>query len=415
MTTLLEVYWEHTLIGQLWLDNENMQFAYNENWLNKKDALPLSVNLPLQKDPFSSSAVKIFFSNLLPEEELRKRLSKKYGISEDNYFGLLEKIGGECAGALSIIPKNYSLPQNPSYQILSNQELNNMIDNKTSTPLIVARDDIRMSLAGAQDKLPVFFKRPDLYLPIGFLPSSHILKPPSSDWEDTVINEMFCMTLAKRIGLNVPDVAIYNTDKYLCYMIERYDRITENDKLKRVHQEDFCQALGLMPSQKYQQDGGHANLKRCFDFLKKYSSYPQSDIIKLTQWVWFNFIIGNCDAHAKNLSLLMYKNGHYKLAPFYDILSTSVYDNLSKKLAMTIGKDYSIESIEKHRWEKFAQEITIPLVLLRGLILELNQSIQDNIDRLAQEIQDQWGGREIVQKIQKRAIQQSKAISKVWN
>lgn len=415
MITLLEVYWDRTLIGQLWLNNDNMQFAYNENWLNKKSALPLSINLPLQKDPFPASAVKIFFCNLLPEEKLRKRLSKKYGISEDNYFGLLEKIGGECAGALSIIPKNYSSPQNPSYQILSHQELNNMIDNRMNTPLIMARDDIRMSLAGAQDKLPVFFKKPNLYLPIGFLPSSHILKPPSSDWEDTVINEMFCMTLAKQAKLNVPDITIYNTDKYLCYLIERYDRITENDTLKRVHQEDFCQALSLMPSQKYQKDGGHVSLKRCFDFIRQHSSYPQSDIIKIIKWVFFNFIVGNCDAHAKNLSLLMYKDGHYKLAPFYDILSTAVYDSLSQELAMKIGGDYSMKTMEKHRWEKFAKEIAIQSVLLRELILELNQSIQDNIDKLVQEIQDQWGAKEILQKIQKLVIQRSKAISKVWN
>ena len=415
MITLLEVYWDRTLTGQLWLDNEDMQFAYNENWLNKKDALPLSVNLPLQKESFPSSTVKIFFCNLLPEEDLRKKLSKKYGISEDNYFGLLEKIGGECAGALSIIPKNYSSPQKPSYQILSNQELNNMIDNRMSTPLIMAREDIRMSLAGAQDKLPVFFKKSNLYLPIRFQPSSHILKPPSSDWKDTVINEMFCMTLAKRAGLNVPNVTIYNTDKYFCYLIERYDRITENDKLTRVHQEDFCQALSLMPSQKYQKDGGYVNLKRCFDFVKKHSSYPQSDIIKLIKWVLFNFIVGNCDAHAKNLSLLMYKDSHYRLAPFYDILSTAVYDNLSKELAMKVGGDYSMENMEKHRWEKFAKEVTIPPVLLRELILELNQSIQDNIDKLVQEIQDQWGEKEILQKIQELTIQRSKAISKVWH
>ena len=414
MITLLEVYWDRTLIGQLWLNNEDMQFAYNKDWLNNPKALPISFNLPLQEKPFSSRKVKIFFCNLLPEEDLRKRLSKKYGVSEDNYFGFLEKIGGECAGALSVIPKNYSPSQSSSYQALSHQELNSMIDNRMIRPLIMARDDIRMSLAGAQDKLPVFFEKNHLYLPIGFKPSSHILKPPSSVWPDTVINEMFCMTLAKRAGLNVPAVTIYNTDKHLCYLIERYDRIMKNQTLNRIHQEDFCQALGLMPSQKYQADGSHVSLKKCFEFIKTQSSYPQADIIQMIKWVLFNFTIGNCDAHAKNLSLLIHKNGAYKLAPFYDILSTQFY-NHSKKMAMKIGGDDSIKGMEKHRWEKFAKEISIPPSLLRELILELNQSIQKNIEPLVQEIQAQWAAKTFIKKLQKLVIQRSTALSKIWD
>ena len=416
MITLLEVYWDSTLIGQLWLDNEDMQFAYSKDWLNNPNALPISINLPLQEKSFSSRAVKIFFCNLLPEEDLRKRLSKKYGISKNNYFGILEKIGGECAGALSITPKNYSPSQSSSYQALSHQELNNMIDNRMTRPLIMARDDIRMSLAGTQDKLPVFFEKKHLYLPIGFKPSSHILKPPSLAWPDTVINEMFCMTLAQRARLNVPNATVYNTDKYLCYLIERYDRVMENQTLNRIHQEDFCQAIGLMPDQKYQGDGGYVSLKKCFEFIKNRSSYPQLDIIQMIKWVLFNFIVGNCDAHAKNLSMLIHKNGDYKLAPFYDILSTQVYGkDHSKKMAMKIGGDDSIKNMEKHRWEKFAKEISIPPFLLRELTWELNQSIQNNMDPLVQEIQAQWGTETIVKKLQKLVIQRSTALSKIWN
>ena len=415
MTTLLEVYWGENLTGQLWLSNEYMQFAYSENWLNKNEALPLSKRLPLQKEPFPPNDVKIFFCNLLPEEELRKRLSKQYGISENNHFGLLEKIGGECAGALSILPKNFSSPQKSSYEELSHQQLNSMIDNRTNIPFIMAHENIRMSLAGAQDKLPVFFENNKVHLPTGWNPSSHILKPPSTFWKNTVINELFCMTLANKIGLNVPPVSIYNTGQYLCYLIERFDRVKQNNHLKRVHQEDFCQALGLMPSQKYQKDGGYVNLKKCFDFIKQNSSSPQNDIIELIKWVIFNLIIGNCDAHAKNLSLLIHENGYYTLAPFYDILSTVVYPKHSKELAMKVGDDYCFKNIEKYRWEKFAKDIQITPSLIKQISLELCNSIKNHISEINQQIQDKWGKTEIINDIKNTAIQQSNDILKSWN
>lgn len=414
-TTLLEVYWNNHLTGQLWLADGDMQFEYSEKWLNKPNSLPLSKKLPLQTKPFHSDVVKVFFCNLLPEEELRKHLSKKYGISEDNYFGLLEKIGGECAGALSILPKHSSFSQNSSYEELPNKQLNNMIDNRVDTPFIMGYNNTRMSLAGAQDKLPVFFQNKKVYMPLGWNPSSHILKPPSTRWKSTVINELFCMTLAKKVGLNVPDVNVYDTGKHFCYLIERYDRKMEQGHLKRIHQEDFCQVLGLMPSQKYQKDGGYVSLKKCFDFIKENSSYPQNDVTALIKWVVYNLIIGNCDAHAKNLSMLIHENGYYQLAPFYDILSTAVYSKLSKELAMKIGNEYSLNNIQKSHWEKFAQDVQIPIVFIREISMELCSSIQKNIFELAQEIQDKWNNEEIIDKIKDRAVQQSNALLKIWN
>ena len=415
MTTLLEVYWDDHLTGRLWLENDNMQFEYSESWLNKQNALPLSRRLPLQRKPFSSDAVKIFFCNLLPEEELKKRLSKKYGVSEDNYFGLLEKIGGECAGALSILPKHLSVSQDSSYEELSNEQLNNMIDNRADTPLIMGHNNTRMSLAGAQEKLPVFFKNRKIYMPMGRKPSSHILKPPSILWKSTVINELFCMTLAKRVGLNVPNVKIYDTGRRLCYLVERYDRKNEQGHLKRLHQEDFCQALGLMPSQKYQKDGGYVSLKKCFQFIIENSSHPQNDITALAKWVVYNFIIGNCDAHAKNLSLLIHEDGRYHLAPFYDILSTVVYPKISKDLAMKIGNEYSVNNIQKSHWEQFTEDVKIPILFFREISMALCNSIQKNISGLTREIQEKWNDEKIIDEIKNRAIQKSSAILNMWN
>ena len=379
MTGLLEVYWEKDLVGRLWLENEEMQFEYSKNWLYHKDSIPISPRLPLIPHLPPPMEVKCFFSNLLPESNIRNLLAKKYGISTDNHFSLLKEIGGECAGALSIQPKFLSLDKKPDYKIISHQELNQMIDNRPIAPLLLGQKEIRMSLAGAQDKLPVFFKNNKMYLPQGDLPSSHIFKPPSLNWKDIVINELFCMTLAKNSGLNTPQVKLYSTDKYNCFLIERYDRIENQEGLQRIHQIDFCQALGLMPYQKYQKEGGSINLKKCFEFVKQNSSYPQQDITQLISWLVFNVITGNCDAHGKNLSLLIYKNGIQKLAPFYDMVCTAVYAGVSSQLAMSIGGEYNLKNINTANWKKLSQDLGIEFSFFKTTGLQMIQNIENNI------------------------------------
>ena len=363
--TIVRSLLEDDCIGQLWIENANMQFKYTENWLNNSQALPISKRLPLKAGALPPSDVKVFFSNLIPEGEIRKLLAKKYGISVHNTFNLLEKIGGECAGALSVRPPSLPVSEHSSYEELPNEELNSMIHKSPAVPLILGKDNIRLSLAGAQDKLPVFFKDHKIYLPLGEKISSHILKVPQRQWEDIVFNELFCMRLAQAVGLNIPHTDLYNTGKYHCFLIKRYDRIYENNILKRMHQEDFCQAFGLMPDQKYQKEGGRIHLQRCFEFLRNHSSTPGTDITQLILWVLFNFIIGNCDAHGKNLSLMIHKKGQQYLAPFYDILCTCVYDGLSLNLAMSIGGDDSLKTGDPARWKKFAEEAEVSCPFLK--------------------------------------------------
>ncbi|MGA1825420.1 MAG: type II toxin-antitoxin system HipA family toxin, partial [bacterium] len=231
-----------------------------------------------------------------------------------------------------------------------------MIGNQKKKPLLVGREGMRLSLAGAQDKLPVYSKDNKLYLPQGGAASNSIIKPEIKDVENTVHNEAFCMMLAQRSGFDVPEVKIQQ-GKNNFLIIKRYDRKEEGNKVTRIHQEDFCQALGVSYNQKYESEGG-PGLRDCFNLLDNNSVQPALDKKRLLEFVVFNYYIGNADAHAKNISLL-YENGNIRLAPFYDLMSTLVYEGLSKKMAMKIGGENRFNWVRKRHWERLAKSIDV--------------------------------------------------------
>ncbi|GBH28811.1 HipA domain-containing protein [Sphingobium xenophagum] len=216
----------------------------------------------------------------------------------------------------------------------------------------------RISLAGAQSKLPVLLIDDHIALPAPGQPTSHILKPPIARFEQTTENEYYCMTLAREIGLDVASVTMRRVRDQPFLLIERYDRTRDADgRLVRLHQEDFAQALGVPSQRKYASEGG-PTFKDSFALLRQAATRPARDILKLADAAIFNLIIGNADAHAKNFSLL-YIDGAIRLAPLYDLLSTVAYRDLSPKLAMKIAKKATLEEIESRHWDQFAQDVNI--------------------------------------------------------
>lgn len=390
MAKILDVYFYENNIGQLVQDNHgDINFTYSSAWLQNSNAVAISCSLPLQAEVFKRKQCSAFFEGILPEQNQRKIIAENLGISDTNNFSMLEKIGGECAGALSfILAGGVFNIQNNHYHALTHQELVKILKELPMKPLLAGERGVRLSLAGVQDKLAVYVEGQKILIPLNNAPSTHVLKPACGMYDDIIFNEYFCLKLAKKIGLFVVEVEIKKIEDIDYLLIERYDRILSKEKhnkeIERVHQEDFCQALGIPSTKKYQNEEG-PSLKQCFHLIREKSAVPVLDLDKLLNAIIFNFLIGNCDAHGKNFSLL-YLN-QLQISPFYDLICTVFYQDLDKKMAMKLGGEYEIKKIKPEHFDKFADEIGFSKPQVRKRVIELIDKILHSLP--AMEIQHQ--------------------------
>jgi serine/threonine-protein kinase HipA len=363
----LEVYLYNRKAGVLTDIDGELSFKYSNN-----ADRPLSVRLPVREKEYGDRECRAFFENLLPEGDIREIIARKERVSEGNVFSLLDKIGGDCAGAVSLYEEGQNrvdAVKKEPFEICAD-ELFRIMDSQKTDPLLTGKN-IRLSLAGAQVKFAVYMKEDKMYYPNDTFFSSHLIKPENRDFEDFVLNEYFCMKLAGSMNITVPDVRLKKVKGMQYLIIERFDRLAADGQKERLHQEDFCQILGSTPDRKYQKEGG-PGFKECYKFLEN-----ETGIHSLESFVFifiFNYLTGNCDAHAKNFSVLhdvekvfvrdnkmhtVCKKGAVALAPFYDLVSTEVYEGLSKEMAMKIGGAWDIRDVQKHDFYKTAREINI--------------------------------------------------------
>jgi serine/threonine-protein kinase HipA len=388
MARMLDVYLHDALVGQLIQDDGGQTvFEYAEAWLARPGATELSVSLPLRKERFSRNDCRGFFAGILPEESKREAVARNLGISARNDFAMLERIGGECAGAVTFVPAGEPLPvRDYRYRTLSSKELADIFTELPKRPLLAGEAGVRLSLAGAQDKIPVRIEGDEISLPLGGAPSSHILKPSIERFAGIVDNEAFTMQLASAAGLTAATVEVRTAEKIEYLSVERYDRKHVSGTgitLDRLHQEDFCQALNIAPEMKYQKEGG-PSLKRCFALVREVSSAPVLDLAHLLDAVIYNYLIGNNDAHGKNFSLLYHyvgtTNQEIRLAPLYDAISTAYYPELSNEMAMKIGSEYKSERVTAKDFDKLAEEAGLAKPLVRRRVPELAQGILDTMN-----------------------------------
>jgi serine/threonine-protein kinase HipA len=352
----LAVYFEQRPLGIIKVDGKGPAFIYDRTWLATRGAFPISTTMPLGPEPFGAAIFLPWAANLLPESEQLRAVGQFLGMSPNDVVGLLSEIGRDTAGALSIGKPGgtSSVYWRP---VETEAELERVIEELPNKPFLVGEEGVSMSLAGVQSKLAVGVDdRGRICVPTVGSPSTHILKPDSERLPGGVHNEAFCLTLAGRLGLPTVAITTGKAGRRTFLLVKRYDRSGSGGRWRRLHQEDFCQALGKPPSAKYEinQTGiAGPTLKDMFDLTRRVMA--PTEILRLLDMVIFNVIACNTDAHAKNYSLMLTGTAA-SLAPGYDVMCGEAWRHVTKKFAQTIAGKNRGEELTGKDWDRFARE-----------------------------------------------------------
>lgn len=400
----LNVFYEDIYVGKL-LRNSDLiySFSYSNEWLAHPKKFQLSLAMPLQAEPFANKITLSFFENLLPEGHVRDNLEKNHHLN--GVFDLLKEFGADCSGAIIVTKESESpFKKKKTKDIkIDLEKIYKTIEHKTSVVDVIAEmNPGYLSVAGAQDKFSAIFKDNEIYLPTNGKPTTHIIKVPihRSGVKESVFNELYCMQLAKKIGFNVAECFAISHDNYSLYITERYDRIQDsNGQILRIHQQDFCQAFGLLSEEKYEDKGG-PTLKMNYELIKKNITIKQraTTLFSYLDWICFNLLIGNNDCHSKNLSFLL-KDGKIELAPFYDLMCTSVYPKLNNKFSYKIGERTDASRIGKNQLAILDTQLDLKLGTMAERMLLIRDKLLKHKDQVAEEITLKFPKAKIMQRI----------------
>ncbi len=399
----LNLWHEQRRVGQLWRNPAGtIGFRYDPEWI-AGGGFAVSRSLPpaAREFPPDEGAAQHWFGNLLPEGAVRERIVRDLKLPNTD-FDLLRAIGGECAGALSILPVEQRPVVRCQYSLLTE---NDLLKLATGRGQIYAdwQADVRprLSLAGAQDKCPVLLRDNQYFLPRGEAPSSHILKFELADYRHLPAYETFATQLAAAVGLSVVDITLRTVGKTRYAQIVRYDRVCdERGAVRRLHQEDFCQAMGYGHEKKYQEHGG-PSFAQCCRLVREASSEPAIDLQYLLRWQIFNVLAGNSDGHAKNLALVHLLNDVNRLAPFYDLVCTRAIERIDSCLAFDVGGERNPGAITSAHWEVLAKECEVRPQFLRNMVRDTATSLHDRIGPLREAFEARYGAYPALQRIEK--------------
>jgi serine/threonine-protein kinase HipA len=350
----LRVFFEQRVVGTIDVDKGGPGFTYDSDWIRLRGAFPISTTMPLKSERIAPNRFLPWAANLLPESQQLRTLGQLLGMAADDAIGLLSAIGGDTAGALSIGQpgRTASVQWRPVAE-----DLERIIEELPNKPFLVGDEGVSMSLAGVQTKLAVAVDDAGrVCIPMNGSPSTHILKPDAPRLLGGVHNEAFCLTLARRMGIPTPNVTTGQAGKRTYLLVKRYDRTDVGGRWRRLHQEDFCQALGKPPSAKYEsnQTGIRGpTFKDMFELARQHM--PPTDIVRLLDMFVVNVLACNTDAHAKNYSIMI-RAGGASLAPMYDLMCGEVWNNVTKNLAQKIAGESRGDYLKRGHWQRFARE-----------------------------------------------------------
>jgi serine/threonine-protein kinase HipA len=364
-----------------------LTFIYDDQWRNDIEAYPLSLSMPIAAKEHGRAAVEAFLWGLLPDsEQVLARWAAKFQVSARNVFALISHVGEDCAGAVQFVtPERLEALRSgkeDKVEWLDESELAKRLQalREDHAAWRLPRDTGQFSLAGAQPKTALLLQNDRWGIPSGRIPTTHILKPPTGHFDGHAENEHICLMLARNLGLPAAQSKVRRFKDEVAIVVERYDRQQKGNDIIRVHQEDTCQALGIMPTRKYQ-NGGGPSAANIIELLRTYSTDRDTDLDTFVTALGFNWLIAGTDAHAKNYSLLL-SGPDVRLAPLYDIASILPYaevDLRKAKLAMKIGGEYKVELIGLRQWQKFAREVRTNADQLVEVLISMAKQLPDEV------------------------------------
>jgi serine/threonine-protein kinase HipA len=384
----IPVFYETLQIGEIDVSGPGqIAFRYSPSWRDVQGAFPLSTLAPLESSGVEGANFTPWLANLLPEGSALEMISRRLGASSGDVLTILQAIGADTAGALSIgRPAQRGTPAHSAPQ--GEAALEKIINDLPARPFLAGEAGVSMSLAGAQEKLPVCLTaQNEVVIPLNGNPSTHILKPDNPRLPGSVQNEALCMALAQLVGLRTAFVTTGKAGKRSYLLVRRYDRWQRPDgQWTRLHQEDFCQALALPPSAKYEHGGMGIRGPRLMDMFGVVRTHLQAnDRLALLRAVIFNVLITNVDSHAKNYSILLTGAGAH-LAPLYDLMCGDAWEHITQNMAQDVGGQRRGRQLMRRHWERFAVEAGLTPRLVIAEIRKLGALVTRHLDAAAQNV-----------------------------
>jgi len=393
MTELLVVVADRRTIGKIRRNRRGrLTFVYDDRWQSMDAAYPLSLSMPLVVAEHEHARIEPWLWGLLPDHEaILARWGQRFHVSPRNAFALLAAVGEDCPGAIQLVRPDRvdHILQADDQQIewLTEADIAERLHilRQDRAAWRIARDAGQFSLAGAQPKTALLFDGQRWGVPSGPTPTTHILKPPMDGLDGHAENEHLCLALARALGLPAARSEVCRFEDESAIVVERYDRTRLLGSIRRLHQEDMCQVLGLPPTKKYQNDGG-PGCAQLSEAIWTHSGEPGDDVRTFARAIMLNWIIGGTDAHAKNFSMLIGPQGRGRLAPLYDVASMLPYDVDPRRLKMAtkIGGKYLLEDVQSRHWVKFATEVRLP----PAEVIDIGKAIAETLPTLVAEAVD---------------------------
>ncbi len=378
---MTSIFYENFPVARLTFTDQ-WRLDYDPTWEARRSAFPISLTMPLRSGTINADRLLPWLANLLPESHLAE-IGQRLKVSPQDIVGLLGHIGRDTAGALSISePRKSGIHLQP---VPDEAALERILNELPAKPFLVGERGVSMSLAGVQEKLPVFVDEAgQISIPVDGTPSTHILKPDTDRLAGSVENEAFCLALARACGLDAAEATIGQAGRRRYLLVERYDRFKSGDgEIRRLHQEDLCQLTARFPSQKYERstDGRGVTLKMMFDAVSIYVSPAERAM--LLDGIIFNVLICNSDSHAKNYSVLLGASGSAKIAPLYDVMCAAAYPQVDQSLAQSIGSKFVAAELHAADWKAFAEKIGLSGASTVRQVRELASQVEKASEEVA--------------------------------